>query len=172
MIPPGRGAGRGRSPGDGPRTAAACAITRSVLERVLLDLDAGLPGAALRVAIGAVFVLALRALLPGAGLAGSAVALAFVLFGLKASAAVARRFVPATPAVRSGWEWRRHLARYYDSYQWRKLAWFGAGILGAATASTRRGWELPLGIACVVSGVLAELAWRRTGLAPRPEGRE
>jgi hypothetical protein len=154
-----------------PGGAGSCAITRSVLERILLDLDAGVPGAALRVAIGAAFVLGLRALRPGVSLAGSAVALAVVLFGLKAFAAVARRLVPATPAVRSRWEWRRQLARYYDSYQWRKLVWFGVGILVAAAASPGQGPELRLGVACLVSGALGELAWRRTGLGPKPSGR-
>ena len=59
-----------------------------------------------------------------------------MLFGVKLFAAVARRAVRTSPAVAAHWEWRRNLARYRDSYQWRKLVWFGVGILAAASASS------------------------------------
>ncbi len=144
-----------------------------MLERVLLALDVGLPGAIFRVALGVAWVIALRLLAPGAGLLGAAASLAAVLFGLKALTAIARRLLPATPTVRAQWEWRRNLARNYDSYQWRKLVWFGVGILAAAVAaSTQRGvWEVRLGLACILSGALGEVAWRRNRPAALPSGR-
>jgi len=142
-----------------------------MIERVLLNLDVGLSGAILRVALGAALVFALHPLVPGVGLAASAVSLAVMLFGLKAFAAVARKVLPATPAVRARWEWRRNLARNYDSYQWRKLVWLGVGILAAAGASRQQGaWEISLGTACILSGAIAEVAWRRKGLTTVPPG--
>ena len=142
-----------------------------MIERVLLSLDVGLSGAILRVSLGAALVFALHLLLPGVGLAASAGSLAVMLFGLKAFAAVARKVLPATPAVRTHWEWRRNLARYYDSYQWRKLVWFGVGILAAAGASRQQGaWEIRLGAACILSGALAEVVWRRQRLTTAPAG--
>ena len=142
-----------------------------MIERVLLNLDVGPSGAILRVALGAALVFALHLLVPGVGLAASAGSLAAMLFGLKAFAAVARKVLPATPAVRAHWEWRRNLARYYDSYQWRKLVWLGVGILAAAGASRPQGaWEIRLGAACILSGALAEVAWRRKRLTTVPPG--
>jgi hypothetical protein len=99
----------------------------------------------------------------------AAAALALALFAIKAAAAAARRFVPWTPAVRARLEWRRNLARRHDSYQWRKLAWFGLGMAAAALlAGTRESWELPLATASVLSGLLAEAVWRRKRLSTSP----
>jgi len=149
-----------------------CAITDTMLERVLLNLDVGLPGAILRVALGASLAVVLHLLLPSAGLAASAGWLAAMLFGLKAFTAVARKVLPTTPAVRATWEWRRNLARYYDSYQWRKLVWFGVGILAATGVSRQQWWGMRLGAGCLLSGALAELAWRQKRLTTAlPGGR-
>ena len=138
-------------------------------EKLVTDIDVGIPGAALRVALGASLVVVLHRALPAAGLPLAAACLAVMLFGVKAFAAVARRFLPSTPVVRTRLEWRRNLARYHDSYQWRKLAWFGIGILLAAAFSGRpRTWEGPLGAACLLAGVVADLVWRRKGLPMAP----
>src|SRR3990172_6042594 len=74
--------------------AMRCAITDTMLERVLLNLDVGLPGAILRVALGASLAVVLHLLLPSAGLAASAGWLAAMLFGLKAVTAGARQGLP------------------------------------------------------------------------------
>lgn len=136
---------------------------------LLLNLDVGPLGGLLRVALGIAFVLALRRVHPGAPGAVAMAALAIVLFGVKAVAAVARRMVPAPPAVRAHLEWRRNLARFHDSYQWRKLVWVGIGIVAAAQlGGPGDGWELPLGAACILSGAVAEVVWRRKGLPLAP----
>jgi hypothetical protein len=135
----------------------------------MMSIDVGAAGAVLRIALGAALVLLVRSLFPGAGLGGAVAALALMLFGVKAFAAVARRVVPTTAAVRAHYEWRRNLARFHDSYQWRKLVWFGIGILVAGGAAPPRGgWEVPLGAACVLGGALAEAVWRRKGLPLTP----
>ena len=137
--------------------------------KLLLMADVGIPGAAARVALGAGFVFVLRRAHPDAGFPAAAAALAALLFGLKAFTAVARRVYPSTADVRAHLEWRRNLARFHDSYQWRKLTWFGAGIVaGAGLAGDPAGWELPLGMACLACGSAAEIVWRRKRLPLAP----
>jgi hypothetical protein len=138
-------------------------------DKLLLNLDVGPVGALARVALGAAFAITLGVFGPGVRPGGAAAALAAVLFGLKAATAVARRLFPAPPLVRAHMEWRRNLARFHDSYQWRKLLWLGLGIVAAAAALGRTaGWEIPIGAACVLSGALAEVVWRRKGLSTAP----
>jgi hypothetical protein len=139
------------------------------VDRLLLVFDVGVTGALWRAALGALFVLALRAVRPAAGIAFALAVLAVVLFGVKAVAAVARRALPASPHVRAHQEWRRNLARLHDSYQWRKLLWVGLGLFAAGTLDGPRArWERPLAAACVGAGLTAELVWRRKRLASAP----
>ncbi len=138
-------------------------------EKLLLNLDVGPFGAALRVALGAILVPVVHALLPGrVGAVRAALSLAVLLFAVKVLAAVGRRLVPSTPAVQARWDWRRRLARQHDSFQWRKLLWVGIGILASASLAPRAGWEWALGTSCVAAGLLGEVAWRRKGLPLAP----
>src|SRR5262245_10310916 len=118
------------------------------LEKILVKLDIGAPGALLRVVLGILLILVVQAAYPEAGLWILSAYLRAPLFGIKVLAAVARRLV-SSAFVRSHWEWRRRLATGYDSYQWRKLLWFGLGIMiGAAVGwpGTKAHWIL--GLAC------------------------
>jgi len=136
-----------------------------MLERLLINADAGPPGAILRIILGMLLLPLFRALGRDPGLAVAVVALLALLFAFKLAAAVARRLVPATPVVRQHWEWRRNLARNYDSYQWRKLVWIGFGLLlGVALnrPGTRVQWVL--GGVCLLAGSVGEVFWRRQGL--------
>lgn len=134
-----------------------------------VDPDVGAAGALTRIALGAALVPLLHTLLPNAGHGAAVASLALVLFMVKAFAAVARRFVPADQALRTQWEWRRNLARYHDSYQWRKLIWYGVGILAMKSATrTHDVWAVDLGTASLVSGAVAEWIWRRKGLSINP----
>jgi hypothetical protein len=139
------------------------------LEKVLINLDIGAPGALLRVILGALLVPAVEVVHPQAGPWILSAALLVLLFALKVIAALARRRFSASALVRSHWEWRRKLARYYDSYQWRKLLWIGVGIMISAALGwpgTRAQWVL--GAVCTAAGGVGEIAWRRhrLGLAP------
>lgn len=140
-----------------------------LLEKVLVNLDTGVAGAALRIVLGVLLVPVLEVLRPEPtpwAVVGSLLAM---LFAVKVVAAVARRVVPATNLVRSHWEWRRNLARYYDSYQWRKLLWIGTGLLiGGAVGKPGTTIQWILGAVCVIAGGIAEILWRRQrlGLAP------
>ena len=140
-----------------------------MLDKVLINFDVGVPGAVLRIALGFLLVPALHVLRPTPGPSAVAVSLLAMLFAVKVAAAVGRRVVPATDVVRSHWEWRRNLARYHDSYQWRKLLWIGIGlIMGAAlwVPGTRIQWLL--GATCVLAGGAAEVVWRRQRLSLAP----
>jgi hypothetical protein len=142
---------------------------RTGLEQIYIGLDVGVPGALLRIVLGTLFVLAIGVVCPGTGIWTMGACLLGTLFAIKLFAGVARRAVSASTFVRSHWDWRRNLARYYDSYQWRKLLWFGTGIiLGGALRWQASSSPWILGVACVAAGGTAEMLWRRhhLGLAP------
>jgi hypothetical protein len=108
---------------------------------------------------------------PEAGIGLLSASLLAVLFAVKVIAALARKASSASPLVRAHWEWRRNLARYYDSYQWRKLVWFGIGILiGGAVDWPGTSAQWTLGVGCVAAGGVAEIFWRRHRLGLVPQG--
>jgi uncharacterized membrane protein YfcA len=144
-------------------------VSKGMLEKVLINFDVGVSGAVLRVALGYVLVPALQVLGIGPGPWTVVVSLLAMLFAVKVVAAVGRRVVPASDVVRSHWEWRRNLARYHDSYQWRKLLWIGIGLMmGAAIGSPGTRVQWLIGVLCVVAGGGAEVYWRRQGLGIVP----
>jgi hypothetical protein len=140
-----------------------------MVEKLLMQFDVGPLGAAWRVGLGFLLLPALQRLAPDAGAGRGVVALLATLFCVKVFAAVARRLVGASAAVRDRWTFRRALAARYDSYQWRKLTWIGLGMLAACWA---RATTLPvacgLGAACLLSGLAGEVAWRRLGVPSAP----
>jgi hypothetical protein len=140
-----------------------------MLDKALINFDVGVPGAVLRIALGFLLVPALHVLGPAPGPSAVVVSLLAMLFAVKVAAAVGRRVVPASNVVRSHWEWRRNLARYHDSYQWRKLVWFGMGLIMCAilwVPETKIQWLL--GATCLVAGGAAEVVWRRQRLCLAP----
>ena len=142
---------------------------RKGLDKIYVSLDTGIPGALFRVVIGILFVHAVGAVNPLASAWAMSAYFMAMLFAIKVFAAVSRRVVPVSQMVRSHWEWRRTLARYYDSHQWRKLLWFGIGImLGDAPHWPVTTAQWILGLACVAAGVAAEIVWRRHRLCIAP----
>ncbi len=87
-----------------------------------------------------------------------------VLAAVRIVPAVLRHVLPLPADVKAHWFRQRALAKRYDSYQWRKLFWFGLG-LAAYMALFDRGArvEQALGLICLVSGALGLLVWRRVG---------
>jgi hypothetical protein len=85
-----------------------------------------------------------------------------VLMALRAVPAFVRHVLPFSTELQAHWFQHRVLAKHYDSYQWRKLLWFGLG-LGCYMALFNRadGAAGLLALACVLSGSLGHLAWRR-----------
>ena len=91
-----------------------------------------------------------------------------VLVALRIISAIVRRSLPFSSDLQTRWSRQRLLAKRYDSYQWRKLFWFGLG-LSSYVALFERAGSIPgfLALVCLLSGALGALAWRR--LARRQE---
>lgn len=86
-----------------------------------------------------------------------------VLFLLRFVPAVLRRLMPVSDTVRGIWAMRRHVSKYYDSYQWCKLFGFGIGV--ALHSFAIQGWrplEAAVASICVLSGSLGMFRWRIT----------
>ena len=105
-----------------------------VSERVLLGVDAWPAGALLRVLAGSA-VLPLASFLGRRALgqraeSGWGLVLFFlaVLAAFRVVPAVARKVLRFPKALKDVWWERRQIAKEYDSYQWRKLTWFGVGL--------------------------------------------
>lgn len=87
--------------------------------------------------------------------------LVLILFLTRVLPAAARVVIPFSHKVKHFWAERRRIAKRYDSYQWQKLFWIGAG-LALYTALPGR-FTLTRAVvagACLVSGFLGQLAWR------------
>jgi hypothetical protein len=69
--------------------------------------------------------------------------------------------LPFSSGVSAVWANRRRLAKRFDSYQWRKLLWFGLGLAGQMLVSGEfRVYPVSLAILCLISGGLGEFYWR------------
>jgi hypothetical protein len=96
----------------------------------------------------------------------------FVLLMLRVVPALARHAVRFPQDITTEWARRRALAKRFDSYQWRKLLWFGLGMV-AYLLVRGEAPAVPSGLAlvCLVSGGLGALRWRhllRSGPAGLP----
>jgi len=84
------------------------------------------------------------------------------LLAVRLVPAVIRHLLPFSSELRSYWFARRILAKRYDSYQWRKLLWYGLGMTAYLGVSGGAGEvERILALACISSGAAGEIAWRR-----------
>jgi hypothetical protein len=132
------------------------------LERLLLGLDEGLPAALFRVGIGFATIPALRQLLGKHETAWTLLArLLTFLIQLRAVPMVIRKVVPFSQAVQIIWSNRRHLAKRYDSYQWRKVFWVGAGMaiytsLSGDFSSSR----ITISSFCILAGAIGLIRWK------------
>jgi hypothetical protein len=87
-----------------------------------------------------------------------------VLAAVRIVPAVLRHVLPWTPDLKAHWFRQRAVAKRYDSYQWRKLFWFGLGIAAYLALFDRGGRVAPaLALICLVSGAFGLLVWRRVG---------
>lgn len=141
-----------------------------MIERLLIGFDVGWPGAAYRAALGFAFLLAFRGPLGQVGAGAGVAAFLLMLFCLKAAAALLRRLVSAPPAVKATWERRRFLARHHDSYQWRKVLWFGVGMAAGVALGGAPSWGPALAVAGVAAGLAGEAYWRLRGPSTSPDG--
>ncbi len=85
-----------------------------------------------------------------------------VLAVLRVVPALLRFVIPFSRELQNHWFECRRLAKLYDSYQWRKLLWFGVGMtLYVVVFRTALEPALATLIAgCLLAGALGEWAWR------------
>jgi hypothetical protein len=76
--------------------------------------------------------------------------------------AILRRIFPFSQEIAILWRNQRQIAKRYDSYQWRKLFAVGLGLLAYLCYSGNfRGVHVVTAIACIASGALGLIVWRR-----------
>jgi len=132
------------------------------VEKLLQGLDEGLPGALFRLGVGFATIPAVHrlsgtrdsdwALLPG---------LFAVLLLLRVVPAVIRKVVRFSQEVQAMWWNRRQLAKRYDSYQWRKLFWIGAGMAIYMVAYRDVSFShATVSSVCILAGAIGLIRWR------------
>lgn len=86
----------------------------------------------------------------------------FVLLTLRVVPAIVRHVLPVSEDMQAYWFRHRLLAKRFDSYQWRKLLWFGFG-LGAHVVLVGHAGPVQTALAagCLVAGCFGTLAWWR-----------
>jgi hypothetical protein len=116
-----------------------------------------------RAGLGALMVPAHEALLGRDTALWRFVAFFFVaLLVLKFGLGVVRRFFPASSELKSAWRERRMLGKAYDSYQWRKLVGYGAGLLAFLLGSGRgQNPTIYFAVGCIVAGIVGTVCWQR-----------
>lgn len=89
-------------------------------------------------------------------------AVLLVLLSCRFVPLILRRLLPFEASTQAVWFERRQLAKRYDSYQWRKLLWFG---LGMSVVQTVVGWSsqplVVLTVLFLLSGLAGIFVWRR-----------
>jgi hypothetical protein len=134
------------------------------LEKLLVDVDTWPFDALYRVPIGFV-TLPLMSCMWGDDHSGWALIpfLLGIFLMLRVVPAVARRAVPFSDAVRKVWTERRHLAKRYDSYQWQKLFWIGAGLVSYTVFSGHlSAARIVVSATCLLAGAVGLVRWRVT----------
>jgi hypothetical protein len=142
-------------------------------ERILVLLDESPCAAVYRIAIG--WLLGpLSHTFPASVHPGWSLAWWFlgVLVALRLLPVVLRRVLPFPQRVIAVWADRRQLAKRFDSYQWRKLIWFGVGLAAYALASRQfDGATVALTLFCILGGALGAWAWRQRTMHRYPSER-
>jgi hypothetical protein len=137
-------------------------LTLGTIDRFVLSLDEGTPGALYRAAIGFVTIPAMQFVLVSNAADWALVFfLLLVLVLLRVIPAVIRKVLPFSAALREAWSVRRRIAKLYDSYQWQKLTWIGVGLSLYLVASGQgRPMQIALAAFCLVTGACATMRWR------------
>jgi hypothetical protein len=132
------------------------------IDRRLLSLDEGAFGAIYRGIIGFVTVPAMQLLL-GSNSPHWAIVpfLLLVLLLLRIFPAIARKVIPFSAQLKEAWSVRRRTAKLYDSYQWRKVLWIGAGLaLYIVVSGDSPSEHVALSAVCLIAGAVAMMKWQ------------
>jgi|SRR5882724_1037910 len=152
-------------------------LRTGTVDKFLLRLDEGAFGALYRVLIGFTTIPVMRLLLGNDGSDWTLVPfLLLVLVLLRVVLAVVRKVVTFSAELREAWSVRRRTAKLYDSYQWRKVMWIGAGLaLYVAVSGQYRPVHIALSMFCLVAGAGATVRWRAVAADskfPKPTARK
>jgi len=90
-----------------------------------------------------------------------------VLIALYLVPAALRRLLPFSAEARAIWSARRDVARWHDSYQWRKLFWIGLGLSPYALIGGLDRGEWLIALVCLIGGGAGLLLWSR--MQPIPD---
>ena len=134
------------------------------VEQFLVRLDIGPWSAVWRAALGFCIPAAFRAVTGERDAIWVTLALFLgMMIGLRVIPAVIRMALPFSAETKAIWSQRRQMAKRYDSYQWQKLLWIGAGLLAfAAIEGDLRTGEQVLALICLVGGGAGLAIWRKT----------
>lgn len=129
---------------------------------LLLKADNFPVGALYRIGVG-FMVLPVLSLLGGTTSSASTLVpfLLLVLLFLRVAPAVVRRIVPFSPGTLEVWAERRQIAKRFDSYQWQKLFWIGAGLAAYVVYSGQFPiTPIVVSVLCLLSGLTGLARWR------------
>jgi dolichol kinase len=133
-----------------------------ILERLSIQLER-YPWAALyRILIGYAVVPLYKALGGSSHDWGVFLFFVAILFGLRVGPMVLRKIMRFSPEAHAAWKYRRYLAKRYDSYQWQKVFWFGAGIgLYVWVSNSFNSAAGILALISLVSGAAGLIFWKK-----------
>jgi len=135
-------------------------------ERIVLLAERFPWSAIYRVTIG-YFTVAIFSRFTGLDVPGWSIVFWFIgmLLGLRLIPAILRKVLPFSEQTAAVWAEQRMMAKRFDSYQWRKLFWFGLGAMLYGILSGRFGVALTILTAFfLISGALGYLVWQRTAV--------
>jgi hypothetical protein len=84
------------------------------------------------------------------------------LISLRVIPAVFRKLFPLSGEVKRAWMERRTLTKVYDSYQWKKLVWFGIGLMAYVFSSANLDTPISVvAIFCLLGGGIGAFFWKK-----------
>lgn len=132
------------------------------IEKLIVALDAPFADILWRAAIGFLFLPNYYSFVGSGSWWLLITCLLAVLFAMRLAAGVARSVLPFSKAAKQTWAARRVLGKEYDSYQWRKLLGFGAGMVGYLALQRQansKAWILA--VIVLGAGVVGSMFWWR-----------
>jgi hypothetical protein len=142
----------------------------SSFEKFIVALDAPLTDIVWRAAVGFLFLTNYFSLVGVDTWPVLLICLLAVLFAMRVGAGVVRGVLPFSRETKQAWAARRALGKEYDSYQWRKLVGFGAGMIGYLALQRQtnpKAWILAAVV--LAAGLLGSMFWWRVrGTATTP----
>jgi hypothetical protein len=139
-------------------------------ERLLLLLEKPPVGALYRIAIGYLTAPSYSHI-AGAGEPrwGLIVWFLAILLSLRIGPLLMRKLLPFSAETLRIWSERRMIAKRFDSYQWKKLLWYGLGMSIYLPLDERAPrWGVAFAVFCVIAGGIGLLIWQHHARSAKP----